>query len=490
MDNKRDNTTDIVSEKRPSLFVSLVPVAILIALIVVGAIVFGDELTDGPSQIALLGAAAVGALIGIYHLKIPWEKLEGGMLDNLSKTGSAIFIILMIGALTAAWIQSGVVPTMIYYGLKIINPSIFLLITFLFTGIISCILGSSWTTVGTIGLAMLTIGRVLGYDDGWLAGAILSGAYVGDKISPLSDTTNLSSSISGVKLSEHIKYMVITNVPAFIICAVVFGIAGFFVEIESSLDVEQQCREISGEYNVSLWLLLIPAGTIFMIYKKISPFLTLCLSAIIGVVVALFAQPQIIQQISPYGESLTSYIYAPIKILSSSVDVETDNKILDGLVDTGGMGGMIKTIWLVISVVGFGGIMESAGYIECITRHIMKYIKSTVSLVAATVGSCCFCNILLSDQYISILVSGKMFGDLYDKGGYERRLLARSIQDSATVTSVLVPWNTCGVYHSGMLGIPTLTLLPYCVFNYISPLCSIAVAAIGYKIYRFGKRIR
>lgn len=284
--------------------------------------------------------------------------------------------------------------------------------------------------------------------------------------------------------------MVITNVPAFIICAVVFGIAGFFVEIESSLDVEQQCREISGEYNVSLWLLLIPAGTIFMIYKKISPFLTLCLSAIIGVVVALFAQPQIIQQISPYGESLTSYIYAPIKILSSSVDVETDNKILDGLVDTGGMGGMIKTIWLVISVVGFGGIMESAGYIECITRHIMKYIKSTVSLVAATVGSCCFCNILLSDQYISILVSGKMFGDLYDKGGYERRLLARSIQDSATVTSVLVPWNTCGVYHSGMLGIPTLTLLPYCVFNYISPLCSIAVAAIGYKIYRFGKRIR
>ena len=337
---------------------------------------------------------------------------------------------------------------------------------------------------------MLTIGRVLGYDDGWLAGAILSGAYVGDKISPLSDTTNLSSSISGVKLSEHIKYMVITNVPAFIICAVVFGIAGFFVEIESSLDVEQQCREISGEYNVSLWLLLIPAGTIFMIYKKISPFLTLCLSAIIGVVVALFAQPQIIQQISPYGESLTSYIYAPIKILSSSVDVETDNKILDGLVDTGGMGGMIKTIWLVISVVGFGGIMESAGYIECITRHIMKYIKSTVSLVAATVGSCCFCNILLSDQYISILVSGKMFGDLYDKGGYERRLLARSIQDSATVTSVLVPWNTCGVYHSGMLGIPTLTLLPYCVFNYISPICSIAVAAIGYKIYRFGKRIR
>src|SRR5574344_66175 len=258
MDNKRDNTTDIASEKRPSLFVSLIPVAILIALIVVGAIVFGDELTDGPSQIALLGAAAVGALIGIYHLKIPWEKLEGSMLDNLSKTGSAIFIILMIGALTAAWIQSGVVPTMIYYGLKIINPSIFLLITFLFTGIISCILGSSWTTVGTIGLAMLTIGRVLGYDDGWLAGAILSGAYVGDKISPLSDTTNLSSSISGVKLSEHIKYMVITNVPAFIICAVVFGIAGFFVEIESSLDVEQQCREISGEYNVSLWLLLIP----------------------------------------------------------------------------------------------------------------------------------------------------------------------------------------------------------------------------------------
>ena len=268
--------------KKPSLLLSLFPVIILIVIIVSGVKLFGDELTSGPSQVALMTATTIGALIAIYYLKVPWEKLEEGIVDNLGKTGNAIFILLMIGALTASWIQCGVVPAMIYYGLKIINPSLFLLVVFLFTGIISLVIGSSWTTVGTIGVAMLGIGQVLGFHSGWMAGAILSGAYFGDKISPLSDTTNLAASITGTKLYDHVRYMLVTNIPAFIISGIVFAIVGVSVSVSSSLNVEEQCTQIAGAYNISPWLLIIPCITLFMIYKKISPFLTFFFFSLLG----------------------------------------------------------------------------------------------------------------------------------------------------------------------------------------------------------------
>lgn len=477
-------------EKKPSLVLSIFPILVLVLLLVAGVKLFGEDLTSGPSQIALLTTGVICALIGIFYLKIPWEKIDNQIADNLQKTGSALFILLMIGSLTASWIQSGVVPALIYYGLKLISPSVFLLVTFLFTAIISTMAGSSWTTIGTIGVAMLSAGEILGFHSGWLAGAIISGAYFGDKVSPLSDTTNLSASVSQVDLYKHVKYSLITNVPLLVITALIFTIAGFMIPSANNLDIEKDLAEISAAYNITPWLLLIPGATIYMICKKVSPFLTLFLSAIIGCVVALFAQPQIIAQITPFAaDSAKTWLYAPLRIMSSHVDISTGNEMLDGLVSTDGMSGMLNTIWLILCVVAFGGIMEACGFIQKITDVVVSRIKSVVSLVASTMVSCILCNVVLSDQYMSILLSGKIFKKLYEEEGYDPVLLSRSLQDSAAVTSVLVPWNTCGVVQAGVLGVPTLEYIPYCFYNWLSPIVNLLVVCTGYKVYQFGKPI-
>ena len=308
--------------KKPGLLLSLLPVALLVGIIVLSSSLFDGDLTSGPAQTALVVAAAVGSLIAIFYLKVPWEKLEEAMVTNLKNTGGAIFILLMIGALTASWVQSGVVPSLVYYGLELVHPSIFLIVIFIFTAVISLMIGSSWTTIGTIGVAMISAGSILGLHTGWLAGAIISGAYFGDKISPLSDTTNLAASISGVKLYDHVKYMLITNIPAVLICGIVFAVVGARAVSGGTLNVESQMKDIASTYNVSPWLLLIPAFTIFLMIKKISPILTLLLSAVFASLMACLVQPQIISQISPYDSySWQTFFYAPIKLMSSHVDL-------------------------------------------------------------------------------------------------------------------------------------------------------------------------
>ena len=469
---------------------ALIPVSVLVILIVIGSILFGDDLTAGPSQIALLIATVVGALIAMFRQKISWEKLEEGISDNFSKSGGVFFILLAIGAITSSWMLSGVVPTLIYYGLKLINPSIFLLVIFIFTALISLILGSSWTTIGTIGIAMLSAGEIMGFDSAWLAGAIISGAYFGDKLSPLSDTTYLSSSIAGVDLYKHVKYLLTTNIPLFVICAVIYTVAGFMIPSNANLDVAAESAQIASTFNVSLWLLLIPAATILMMYKKVPAFLTLFISAILSSIVAVFAQPQIIAQLVPEGVSLAqTLVIAPMKILSMPVEVVTESPMLTELASTSGMAGMLNTVWLIMCVCAFGGVMEAGGYISAITEAMTKLIKSRTTLVGSTVGTCIISNLTLSDQYMSIIIPGKMFADIYKKEGYEPELLSRSLQDSATVTSVLIPWNSCAAMQSSVLGISTLTYLPYCFLNLLSPVVTIAYTAVGYKIKRWGKPV-
>lgn len=476
--------------KKTPAWLAAIPVAVLVVLIVIGSILFGDDLTAGPSQIALLLAAVTGALIAMFRQGISWEKIEEGIADNFSKSGGVFFILLSIGALTSAWMLSGVVPTLIYYGLNLINPSIFLLVIFIFTAVISLILGSSWTTIGTIGVAMLSAGEIMGFSSGWLAGAIISGAYFGDKISPLSDTTNLASNIAGVDLYKHIRYMLITNIPTIIITAAIFAVAGFVIPSTANLDVAAESAKIASTFNISLWLLLIPAATIFMIYKKVPAFLTLFISAVLSAIIAVFVQPQIIEQIVPYAAgSAEALIYAPLKILSMPVEVATGSPMLDELASTSGMAGMLNTVWLIMCVCAFGGVMEAGGYIQAITEALMKVIKSRTSLVGSTLGTCIISNLTLSDQYMSIILPGKMFAPLYKKEGYEPQLLSRSLEDSATVTSVLIPWNSCAAMQSSVLGISTLTYLPYCFFNLLSPVISLIFAAIGYKINRWGKPV-
>ncbi len=471
--------------KKPGLALALLPVAILVGIIILCSSLFDGDLTSGPAQTALVFAAVIGSLIAIFYLKVPWENIENAMTKNLKSAGGAIFILLMIGALTASWVQSGVVPSLVYYGLKLVHPSVFLIVIFVFTTLVSLMIGSSWTTIGTIGVAMMSAGSILGLHPGWLAGVIISGAYFGDKISPLSDTTNLAASIAGVKLYDHVKYMLITNIPAVLICGVVFAIVGAGAASAANLDIEGQMADLTSTYNISPWLLLVPVFTIFLMIKKLSPILTLLLSAVFASVLACIVQPQIISQISPFEvNTWQTFIYAPIELMSSHVDIAAPNAMLQKLASTNGIAGMMDTIWLILSVTIFGGMLEAGGFIQTITTKLEKLIKNTASLVATTIATSVFCNIALSDQYMSIILPGNMLKKLYEEKGYEGRLLSRSIEDSATVTSVLIPWNTCGAMQAGVLGVPTLVYAPYCLFNYISPLISIFVAAIGYKIYR------
>lgn len=471
--------------KKPGLFLSLIPVFILMAIIFTGVKMFGEDVTSGPSQIALIFSSVVASVIAIWYLKVPWEKLEAGMMDNLTKTGPAIFILLMIGALTSSWMLSGVVPAMIYYGLKIITPSVFLLVAFILTTIVSFMTGSSWTTIGTIGVAMLLAGQILGFPAPWLAGSIISGAYLGDKISPLSDSTNLAASVAGVNLYTHVNYMLITAVPGFVLTAIFFTIVGFILPVSNVLNVENQLNIIKGTFNISPWLLLVPVFTISLIIKKVSPFITLFSSALLGATVACLFQPDICAQIAPDNISKgLSYLYSSLKMLSGTVSMETGDVMLDKLTTTNGMAGMLNTVWIILCVVTFGGAMEASGMIQTITEKMMGYIKSAVGLVSSTVLTTIFFNITLSDQYMAILVPGKMFSEKYKELGYEPRLLSRTLEDSATVTSVLVPWNTCGVVQASVLNVATLAYLPYCFFNLITPLLTIAVAAIGYKIVK------
>ena len=471
--------------KKPGLALSLLPIVVLVSMISLGVRIFGEEISSGTSQISLLLTTVITAVISIVVLKIPWKKIEEGMMNHLSKTGSAIFILLMIGALTGSWMISGVVPAMIYYGLKLIHPTVFLAVTFILTSVVSLMAGSSWTTVGTIGVAMLSAGQILGIPAPWLAGAIISGAYFGDKLSPVSDTTNLAAAVAEVDLYTHIKYMMITVTPAFLLSLVIYAVAGFFMPLNSSVNVDANLGSISSIFNISPFLLLVPLFTIAMIVKKVSPFITLFLSAVAGAVVACIFQPDLCSQIAGDGRAGgVMYLVASLKMMYGSVSLETGDAILNSLTATKGMAGMLNTVWLILCVVTFGGAMEASGMIQVITERMVKLVKSTFSLVGSTVATTLFCNITLSDQYMAILLPGKMFASTYKKMGYEPQLLSRTLEDSGTVTSVLVPWNTCGVAQSGVLGIATLAYLPYSFFNLLTPLMTLIVAAIGYKIKR------
>ena len=470
--------------KRPSFLISLFPLLFLIIIISFTVPLFGDDVTAGPAQIALLSSALLTALISLLFLKVTWEHIETSMLDHLSKTGSAIFILLMIGALTGSWMQSGVVPTMIYYGLKLIHPSVFLVIAFILPAFVSIMVGSSWTTIGTIGIAMLTAGQILGFSAPWLAGAIISGAYFGDKISPLSDTTNLCASVSGVNLYTHVKYQLYTTIPSVVLSVLFFGIAGIIIPNSTSVDISAQSEAIRQTFHISAWLLLVPAFTIILIIKKVPPFVTLLLSALLGSVVAVLFQPQICSQIveNAQGHGFKYALEAGLRMISCSVTIETGNEMLNTLTATSGMKGMLNTVWLILCVVTFGGAMEASGMIQVITQKMSRMMQSAVSLVSSTAFTCFFFNLTLSDQYMSQLLPGKMFAETYKKNGYAPELLSRTLEDSGTVTSVLVPWNTCGIVQSSVLHVATLTYLPYCFFNLVSPFITIIVAALGYKI--------
>ena len=390
----------------------------------------------------------------------------------------AIPVLLSIATVSASWMMSGVVPTLIVYGLEILNPMLFLFLTCSICAIVSVLSGTSWTTIATIGVAFIGIGSVMGYEPGWIAGAIISGAYFGDKVSPLSDSTVLASTSCGVEMFTHIKYMMITTVPSMTISLLVFLAYGLFSSPQPMIEQHDIIVHLQSTFNISPWPLLIPLITCTLIIFRVKPLMTLIISTSLGIIGMFIFQPQIVASIDNNG------FLAVIKVLFTSTSIDTGDEMLNSLVATGGMKGMMPTIYLVLCAMTFGGMLLGSGMIAAITKAFTRRLHSIRSIVTTTVGSGLFFNACTGDQYLSIILGGNVYKKLYRDNGLETRLLSRTLEDSVSVTSVLIPWNSCGVTQATVLGVATLTYLPYCIFNYLSPIMSIIVAYIGYKIVR------
>ena len=474
--------------------ISLIPIILLVVLLAFDISIFGSDSILGASQVALLFAAGVCVCLSMWLFKTPWKAFEEAIKSNIGDVTTAIVILFLIGAISGTWTMSGVIPTLICYGVKIISPRFFLLTACVICAIVSLMIGSSWTTIATVGIALLGIGKAEGFSEGLIAGAIISGAYFGDKISPLSDTTVLASSISGTPLFSHIRYMLITTVPSITITLIIFTVLGLTHGSGDPGQIGVYEETLRAHFNITPWVLLVPVATGIMIACKMPALPVLGLSTVLAALFAILFQPDIIAGIGrdaalahEAGRSLSqgqSLLAGTIETIYNTVSVETGNPQVNELVTSRGMTGMLNTVYLIICAMCFGACMRASGMIARLAKMLLPLTRRRTGLVATTVGTGTVLNGLVSDQYLSIILTSNIFRETYEKEGYENRLLSRSIEDSATVTSPLFPWSSCGMTQATILSTPTLVYLPYCFFNLISPLMSIAVAAIGYKIKR------
>lgn len=467
-------------KKIPSPLASFLPIAFLVGMLSATIHTFGSDALNGGSQVSLLTTTAICIFIGMAFYRIPWKDYELAITNNIAGIASATIILLIIGALSGAWMISGVVPTLIYYGMQIIHPDFFLASTCIICALISVMTGSSWTTIATIGIALLGIGKAQGFEEGWIAGAIISGAYFGDKISPLSETTVLASSVTETPLFTHIRYMMITTVPSLIITLVIFIVMGLVHETNDTQQIAEFAAALDAKFTITPWLLIVPVVTGILIVRRVPSIITLFLSTMLAGICALVFQPELLHEIAGDG----NIFKGAMMTFYGSTSLQTDTGMLTELIATRGMAGMMNTVWLILCAMCFGGAMTASGMLGSITSVFVRFMKNTVSIVASTVCSGLFLNLATADQYISIILTGNMFSNIYQKKGYESRLLSRTTEDAVTVTSPLIPWNTCGMTQATILSVPTLTYLPYCFFNLISPLMSIFIAAIGYKIIK------
>ena len=472
-----------MKKQSPSVIISFVPIAVLVVLLYTVIRTFGSDSLAGGSQVSLLAASAVCVAIAMLCYGVKWQTLEEAISKNIYSVGSAIIMLLLIGAIAGSWMVSGVVPSLICYGLEVMHPKLFLVSCCVISAVVSVMTGSSWTTIATIGVALIGIGQAQGFDEGWIAGAIISGAYFGDKISPLSDTTVLASSSAETPLFTHIRYMMVTTIPSFCIALVVFTIVGFTHEISDPAQIAAFSASLRSTFNITPWLLIVPLFTLLLIIRKLPALITLFASCLLAGIFLCIFQPEIMYNISG-GDGFAGAFKAVMQSYYGSTAIETGNEALNELVATDGMAGMLHTVWLIVCAMCFGGVMAGSGMLANITAFFLRFVRRTVSIVASTVGAGLFCNMCTGDQYLSIILSSNLFKELYRKQGLEPRLLSRSVEDSATVCSVLIPWNSCGMTQSTVLGVSTFVYFPYCIFNLISPLMTIIVAAIGYKIVK------
>lgn len=489
--SKPDTPESMDSVNQPSLdtlpkaplVVALLPLAVLIILLSITVYIFGDDAVYGPSQVVLVVCAAITLALALYFGR-QWQALEQGIVHSIKLATPAILILLMVGALSGTWLISGVIPAMIYYGLHILNPVIFLFASCVICAIVAVFTGSSWTTSATIGIALMGIGQVLGINPGMIAGAILSGAYFGDKLSPLSDTTNLASASAGTDLFTHIRYLSFTTLPSIAIALLLFIALGFGYQGEMDADtINAIIQTLDQRFSITPWLLLVPVAVVVMIVKKIPPLPALFIGTVLGAVFALIFQMPLVETLGrETGEASFANAVGMMQAIYGDTQLTTGNATLDDLLSSGGMGGMLNTIWLIITAMVFGGAMEASGFLRQITEALIRKVHSAGGLVTATVGTCLFTNVSASDQYLAVLLPGRMYADAYGQRGLAPENLSRTLEDAGTVTSVLVPWNSCGAYHAGVLGVATLTYAPFAFFCLISPFMSILFAYFKIKI--------
>ena len=472
--------------KKPGLILSLVPVFTLIGLLVLNIDIFKDSAVLGPNQIALFLSAIMAGAIGIFFLKVPYGEIENKIIHSIGLSLQSNLILLIVGMLIGLWIFSGVVPAMIFYGIKVFNPTFFLPLSCVVCCIVSLATGSSWSTGGTLGIALIGVGQALNVPAPMVAGAVISGAYFGDKLSPLSDTTNLAPAMAGTDLFTHIRYMLITTIPSLIIALCGFTLLGYFYGGGSGdfMQVNEVLNTLSGTFNLNPFLFVLPLLVFGMVAKKVPALPALILGSLLGVVFVLIFQQDLLR--SMLGDQ-----YGPKAIFGKIVEVahagfkfESDKEIVKTLLTRGGMSSMLNTVWLILMAMIYGGVMEVTGMLEEIGMAIMKLVRGSASLITATIGSAFLLNLTAGDQYLSIVLPGRMFKSSYDQMGLAPQNLSRSLEDAGTLTSVLIPWNSCGAYFSAVLGVSTYAYIPFCFFNLVNPFVAVFIAAIGYKIER------
>ena len=483
MNPTQTNSADNSKNKELSIFEALIPVVALILMLFYNVFfVFGDNALNGSNQFILLLGAAVAAIVGFFK-KTSYSQMLNEVSENLESTTGALLILLMVGALSGTWLVSGIIPTMIYYGLQLLNPTFFLVATVIICAIISIATGSSWTTSATVGIALIGIGETLGISLGMTAGAVLSGAYFGDKMSPLSDTTNLAPAMAGAELFTHIKYMAITTVPTFIITLLLFFIIGLNIEVSGTPNVSDKLEAISNAFNISPWWMLVPLAVVVLIVKKTPPLVALLAGTLLAALTSVLAQPQILMSIAETDSYNFETAYKGVmQSITVETAVETTSADLNDLFSSGGMQGMLDTIWLIICAMVFGGVMDAIGALSRISKALLSLATSTFGLFASTVASCLALNVTASDQYLALVIPGKMFKKAYKDKGLAPENLSRTLEDSGTVTSVLVPWNTCGAFQSSVLGVSVADYFLYAFFNWISPFLTLLIARLSFKI--------
>lgn len=475
------------ASRAPSLFQALLPISLLILMLATSVWLFGDDSSYGPNQIALLIAAATAAVVGMSNGQ-RWAEIQDGIVQGISVALGAILIILTVGALVGTWLLAGIVPTMIYFGLELLSPSWFYAASCLMCAIVAVSIGSSWTTAATIGVALMGIAAGLELSLPLAAGAVVSGAYFGDKMSPLSDTTNLAPAVSGSELFAHIRYMTWVSVPALVLALIAYAALGFSADVSSTGEaLVRMQQDLDSLFNISVWM-LIPLGFLFLLAAMGQPALpSIFAGALLGAVWALVFQPERVAAMAGDGQGALMSLQAVWLALSDGTSISSGNETLDELLSGGGMSSMLNTVWLVICAMTFGGVMEQTGLLRRVLEALLGLIKTTASLITTTILTAFSTNILTADQYISLVLPGRMFKAEYAARGLDPRVLSRSLENGGTITSVLIPWNTCAVFMFGVLGVSPIEYAPYAFFALLVPVIGIAYAFFDFKILRLAE---